>query len=69
MSIYKAGRKTFVVISKSFPKERAITIANEHFKTKRSNLVVQSGTVSKDDLYLGKTGTVWAISKKGKADS
>lgn len=69
MSIYKAGRKTFVVISKSFPEERAISIANQHFKTKRSNLVVQSGRISGDDLYLGKTGTVWAISKKGKADS
>lgn len=69
MNIYKAGRKTFVVISKSFPNERAITIANQHFRTKRSNLVVQSGRISGDDLYLSKTGTVWAVSKKGKADS
>ena len=69
MNIYKAGRKTFVVISKSFPKDEAISIANRHFKTKRSNLVVQMGKLSGDNLFIEKTGSVWAISKKGKADS
>lgn len=69
MNIYKAGRKSFLVISKSFPRDEAISIANRHFKTKRSNLVVQSGRISGDDLFIEKTGSVWAISKKGKADS
>lgn len=67
--IYKAGRRTYLVLSKSFPKEEAIKDANLHFKTKKSNLIVQSGRLKGNDLFIEKTGVVWVISKKGKADS
>ena len=66
--IYKTeSGRTYVAVSKMFDKETAIKIANEHFKTRKSDLICEVGrTLGDEDLVVPhKTGNVWAISRKG----
>lgn len=66
--IYKTeSGKTYVAVSKMFDKETAIKIANEHFKTRKSDLICEVGrTLGDEDLVVPhRTGDVWAVSRKG----
>lgn len=65
--IYKAGHRSYVVISKKMNKEQALTLANEHFRAKKSDLIIESArTLGDDELIVpNKTGDVWAVSRKG----
>lgn len=57
--------RSIVAIDKKIDKEKALTIANEHFKTKKSNLEIQRGRTLGDELIVpNKTGDVWAISRR-----
>ena len=43
-------------------------IANEHFKTKISNLEVQTGKMlDEETVKIGCKGDLWIISRRGKA--
>ena len=66
--VYKTETgRSFVVIDKKVDKDKALTLANEHFKTRKSDLICEVGrTLGEDDLIVpNKTGNVWAISRKG----
>jgi len=61
--------KKIMVISGKLPQKEAVSIANEHFKTKTENLVIQRGKIiGKDEIKIGSKGELWAIWRKGKND-
>lgn len=55
--------RTVVTVPKTETKDEAIRIANEHFKTKKDNLVVNEGRTRGDMLTIGVKGKVWVISR------
>lgn len=63
--VYKNGNKSVVAIPKSFTEEQALTIANEHFKVKKSDLFIETGRTLGDEelIYPKKTGDVWVIGR------
>lgn len=66
--VYKTDTgRTYVAVSKKVDKETALKIANEHFKTRKADLIIEVGrTLGDEDLVVPhKTGDVWAISRKG----
>ena len=65
--VYKTETgRTYVAVSKKVDKETALKIANEHFKTRKADLIIEVGRTLGDDLVVPhKTGDVWAISRKG----
>lgn len=67
MDIYKTEKgKTYLTLSKDFDKDKAKTIGNDYFHTKRSMIVVESGKVKGDSLAVGVDGDVWAISRRSR---
>lgn len=68
MEIFKNGVKSYVVIEKSLTREQALKEANNHFKEKKTNLVIQSGRmIDPETIEIGKTGYLWVVSRRGKA--
>lgn len=71
MEIYKneINGKTYVTVNKEHTRAEALKIANNHFKTKKDNLIIQSGMTNKnkDMLSVGVRGNVWVISRREKA--
>ena len=66
--IFKAGRKTFIAVSKAQgDKETAISIANNHFKIKREMLEVDSGRIKGKVLFFDEDGAYWVVSRREKA--
>lgn len=64
--VYRTDEKrSVVVISKSFTQEQALTIANEHFKVRKSDLFIETGRTLGDDqiVFPNKTGDVWVIGR------
>ena len=60
------NNKAYVAVSKDCNKDRALTIANRYFKTKKDLLKIQSGQImSGGVLNIGCKGDTWVISKKG----
>ena len=57
--------RSYVAVSKEFSRKKAITVANQHFRTRKNALKVQNAVETKNGLLVGgKTGTVWAVSKR-----
>ena len=68
MEIFKNGNKTYVVMPKSLTRDKALKEANNHFKTKKENLVIESGKMKDaETVEIGKKGYLWVVSRKGKA--
>lgn len=68
MEIFKNGRKSYVVMSKSLTRQEALKEANKHFKEKKANLVIESGRMKDaETIEIGVKGYLWAVSRKGKA--
>ena len=66
--LFKNGRKSFYVISKKETRAKALTMANEFFKTKVSDLEIQSGKMlDADTVKIGCKGDLWIVSRRGKA--
>ena len=66
--LFKNGRRSFYVISKGTKKSKALTMANELFKAKLTDLEVQSGKMlDAETVKIGCKGDMWVISRKGKA--
>lgn len=66
--LFKNGNRSFYVISKKTSREKALKIANEHFKTKISNLEVRTGKMlDEETVKIGCKGDLWIISRRGKA--
>ena len=67
--VYTDGKRSYVAVSKTYSKDEAITIANEHFKTKKSNLEIQSGKALKNRLEFDVNGqnSCWIVSRRCKA--
>ena len=56
------------MISKEVNREKALKIANSHYKTKLNNLEIQSGKMlDEDTVQIGCKGDVWVISRREKA--
>lgn len=67
MEIFKNGTKAYVAIYKTEASSaEALTIANKHFKTRKDDLEIQSGTIKGDTLTIGK-GKVWVVSRKERS--
>ena len=65
---FKNGNRSFYVISKEVNREKALKIANSHYKTKLNNLEIQSGKMlDEDTVQIGCKGDVWVISRREKA--
>lgn len=60
------NNKAYVAVCKdSCTKDKAITVANRYFKTKKDLLKIQSGQImSGGVLNIGCKGDTWVISKK-----
>lgn len=66
--VFKAGNRSFFVVSKRVSKEQALTIANNHYKAKVCDLEIQSGKMIDDyTLKIGCKGDVWVVSRRCKA--
>jgi len=66
--LFKAGTRSFFVVSKDVAKKKALSMANDHFKEKISELEVQSGKMlDEETVKIGCKGDVWVISRRGKA--
>lgn len=67
MEIFKNGNRSYVVIPKSLTKAQALTEANNHFKEKKANLVIESGRmIDEETIEIGNKGYLWVVSRKGK---
>lgn len=67
MIIYKIGRKSYIPVSMSYPKNEAIKFANRHFKKKKDQLQVEYGFFEGTELVISKKkkgSVVWVISRK-----
>lgn len=57
----------YVAINKrGVSKDDAVTIANRHFKLKKSILMVETGRIVKGKLKIGIDGNYWVISRRSK---
>lgn len=58
-------KRSVVAISSNYSQEQALTIANEHFKVKKSDLFIQKGRTLGDDqiVFPNKPGDVWVIGR------
>lgn len=66
--VFKAENRSFFVVSKRVSKEQALTIANNHYKAKVSDLEIQSGKMIDDEtVKIGCKGDVWVVSRRCKA--
>lgn len=66
--IFKAENRSFFVVSKRASKEQALTIANNHYRTKVSDLEIQSGKMIDDKtVKIGCKGDLWVVSRRCKA--
>jgi hypothetical protein len=64
--IYKTTSRSIVVMDRKVDKAKALTIANEHFKTSKDNLIIERGrTIGDEVVFPNKAGDVWCIYRKG----
>lgn len=67
-TVFKAGAKTFVAVAKANgDKEKAKSIANQHFKRSTDKLDVTEGIIKGNTLYLDQSGAYWVVFGKEKA--
>lgn len=66
--IFKNGMRAYFVISKKEATEKqALIKANEHFKTNKSELMIQSGKMlDAETVEIGVKGDQWVVSRRGK---
>ena len=65
--LFKNGNRSFYVLSKDMKKSKALSKANEHFKTNTKDLEIQSGKmIDKDTVEIGAQGDVWVVSRRSK---
>ena len=63
--IYKAGHRSFVAVAKANGnKTKAVSIANEHFKTRVERLDVTQGAIKGNTLFLDEDGAYWVVFRK-----
>ena len=67
--IFKDGKRSFYVISKKeASRDKALKIANSHFKTKADGLEIAEGKMlDEETVQIGVKGDLWVVSRKGKA--
>ena len=63
--VFKSGREAYVVVDKDFKRKEALRIANQHFKVKLTNLLIQTAYQKGDTLYFKekKGQPVWVVMK------
>ena len=67
-TVFTANGRSYVAVAKAYGnKDRAITIANQHFKTKRGNLTVTGGKIKNNLLFMDTDGAYWVVSRREKA--
>ena len=67
-TVFKAGHKTFVAVAKANGnKEKAVSIANQHFKRSREALDVTEGNLKGNTLFIDQSGAYWVIYGKERA--
>ena len=67
-TVFKAGKRTFVAVAKANGnKDKAISIANQHFKRSREFLDVTEGIIKGNTLFLDQAGAYWVVFRKEKA--
>lgn len=67
-TVFKAGNRTFVAVAKANgDKEKAKSIANQHFKRSTDKLDVTEGIIKGNTLYLDQEGAYWVVFGKEKA--
>ena len=60
------GHTYIAVIKENCTKAEAVKVANNHLKTKKDNLVVQSGKLNGETLMIGVRGDLWVVSRRAK---
>ena len=67
-TVFKAGSRTFVAVAKANgDKDKAISIANQHFKRSIDKLDVTEGIIKGNTLYLDQSGAYWVVFGKERA--
>ena len=67
-TVFKAGKKTFVAVAKANgDKEKAKSIANQHFKRSTDKLDVTEGIIKGNTLFIDQSGAYWVVFGKERA--
>lgn len=67
-TVFKAGKKTFVAVAKANgDKEKAKSIANQHFKRSKFHLDVTEGIIKGNTLFIDQSGAYWVVFGKERA--
>lgn len=69
LDIYMTEKgRTVVVVPGTLSKDKALTIANKHFKEKKSNLEILPGKLKRGMLEIGTEGNKWCVQRKGRKE-
>ena len=67
-TVFKAGQRTFVAVAKAYGgKDKAVSIANEHFKRSTNRLDVTEGNLVGNTLFIDQSGAYWVVFGKERA--
>ena len=67
-TVFKADNRSFVAVAKANGnKNKAISIANLHFKTSTDRLDVSEGSIKGNTLFLDEAGAYWVVFRKERA--